>query len=378
MFHERHRRLPVDDTIPRRVRRNKRKDTGRTRHPRTQKHILTSQTTQNVPNYCSVQNLKTHPRSDLQIRARLNFHKLGLRRAIVYTEAKPGKEKTLRTLIENQPYWTYITRCFGKFNGTYALFSFPAQFTKEFEGYLKETSKQNIVDNYAIYWVTDFCEATPTFNWFDFKKHRWNFHWQDWIKEIEHTIKALPKRLSDPETYPNLADKTDLLILKELEKDGTTEFKELAKIVAMTPEAVRYRYQNHILERELIADYEISIFPYPHQSSDLTSFAIDFVDQASLARFVNSLKKKPFVLNYTKGSRQNKLIAHFFTPKIEFPHLIDSLNQLIEMGVAERFFHVVLDISSYKRQTVSYESYEKNKWTYNHQETLKSLRRTLS
>ena len=134
----------------------------------------------------------------------------------------------------------------------------------------------------------------------------------------------------------------------------------------MTPEAVRYRFRNHILKRGLIADHEVSIFPYPHQSSDLTSFAIDFKDQAVLARFVNSLTNKPFVLNYAKATGANKLIAHFFTPKIEFSQLIDSLNQLIEMHVVERFFHVVLDISSYKRQTVAYEFFEKGKWTYNH------------
>jgi DNA-binding Lrp family transcriptional regulator len=316
--------------------------------------------------------------SDLQVRARLNFQKLGLHRAAIFTEAKPSKEKTLKNLIENLPYWTYITRCFGKFNGVYALFSFPAEFRKEFEEYFKEAAKQNVLENYAIYWVTDFCETPPNFSWFDFKKRGWNFPWQQWLKEIEHSAETLPKRLFDPETYPILADNTDLLILKELEKDGSIEFRKLAKIVGMTPEAIRYRFQNHVLKRGLIADYEISIFPYPYQSSDLTSFAIDFKDQAALAKFVNSLANKPFVLNFTKVTGQNKLIAHFFTPKVEFSRLIDTLNQLIEKHVVERFSHVVLDISSYKRQTVSYEFFEKNKWTYNHQEILKGLKKLLS
>jgi len=316
--------------------------------------------------------------TNLQIRARLNFQKLGLHRAVVYTEAKPGKEKILRTLVENQPYWTYITRCFGKFNGTYALYSFPAQFMKQFEDYFKEMRKQQILDNYLIYWVTDFCEIPPNFNWFNFKKRRWDFQWQAWLKEIENAADNMPKQSSETETYSNLADKTDLLILKELEKDGTAEFKKLAEIVAMTPEAVRYRFQNHILERGLISDYEISIFPYPYQSSDLTSFAIDFTDQASLAKFANSLTNKPFILNYTKTTGQNRLIAHFFTPKMEFPNLIDSLNHLIEKHIAERFLHVVLDTSTYKRQTVSYEFYEKNKWTYNYQGILKNFKKALS
>ena len=316
--------------------------------------------------------------SGLQVRVRLNFQKLGLRRAVVFTEAKPGKERMLRNLIENLPYWTYVIRCFGKFNGVYTLFSFPSEFKREFEDYFAEASRQKILENYTIFWVTDFCEMPPNFQWFDFKKRGWNFQWQQWLKEIEHSAETLPKQLLDPETYPVLADDTDLLILKELEKDGALEFKKLAETVDMTPEAVRYRFQNHILKRGLISDYEISIFPYPYQSSDLASFVIDFKDEAALARFVNSLTNKPFVFNYAKVTGQNKLIVHFFTPKTEFSRLIDSLNQLIETHIVTRFFNVVLDIPSYRRQTVSYEFFKNNKWTYNHQELMKDLKKILS
>jgi DNA-binding Lrp family transcriptional regulator len=315
--------------------------------------------------------------SDLKVRARLNFQKLGLQRAVIFTEAKPGKEKILRKIVENFPYWTYIMRCFGKFNGLYAIFSFPSETNKEFEEYFKEASKQNILADHTVLWVTDFCEMPPSFRWFGFEKRRWNFKWQRWLEEIKHSPETLPKRLFHPERYPILVDCTDLLILKELEKDGTIEFNKLAKIVDMTAEAVRYRFQNHIQKRGLIADYEVAIFPYPHQSSDMASFAIDFKDQAALGRFVNSLKDKPFVLNYAKALTANRLIAHVFIPKVEFSHFIDSLNKLIEMRVVERYFHIILDVPSYKRQTVDFERFERNKWTYNHRENLEALKKAL-
>jgi serine protease inhibitor len=142
----------------------------------------------------------------------------------------------------------------------------------------------------------------------------------------------------------------------------------------MTPEAVRYRFQDHIIKRRLISDYEISILPYPHQSSEMSSFVIEFKDKNALAKFANSLSNKPFILNYTKVIGQSKLIVHFYIPKIEFSNLVDSINSLIEMRIVERFFHVALDISSYKRQTVSYEFFEKNKWTYNHESIIRDLK----
>ncbi len=314
----------------------------------------------------------------LLIRARLNFQKLGLRRAVVFAEAKPGKEKILRNLVDNLRYWTYMIRCFGKFNGIYALFGFPEEFRREFEDYFAEALKMGGLDNYILYWITDVCELPPNFHWFDFRRRSWSFQWKPWIKEIEQASETLPRRLLDPESYPILVDITDLLLLKELEKDGSIEFRELAKGVDMTPEAVRYRFQDHIIKRGLIADYEISILPYPHQSSELSSFVIEFKDKSALAKFANSVSNKPFILNYTKVIGQSKLIVHFYIPKIEFPNLVDSINSLIEMHIVERFFHVVLDISSYKRQTVSYEFFEENKWTYEHESILNNLKKVLS
>jgi DNA-binding Lrp family transcriptional regulator len=311
----------------------------------------------------------------LQMRARLNFQKLGLKRVIVIAEAKPGKEKILRNLVDNLKYWTYMIRCFGKFNGIYALFGFPEEFSQKFEDYFAEALKIGALDDYALYWTTELREMPPNFNWFDFKRRSWNFPWKLWIKDVVQASEAPSPGLLDPELYPVLVDRTDLLLLKELEKDGATAFRELAKVVEMTPEAVRYRFQDHIIKRGLIVDYEISIFPYPYQSSDLSSFVIEFKDSNVLAKFANSLFNKPFILNYTKIVGQNSLIIHFYVPKIEFSNLVDTINGLIEANIVERFFHVMLDISSYKRQTVSYEFLENNKWTYNHDGIIEILRK---
>jgi DNA-binding Lrp family transcriptional regulator len=313
----------------------------------------------------------------LQMRARSNFQKLGLKRAVVFAEARPGKEKILGNLVNSLHYWTYSIRCFGKFNGIYALLGFPEEFAKEFEDYFVKALKMGILDNYAFYWTTELCEMPPNFRWFDFKRRSWGFKWKLWEKELKQASDILSSRLLDPEAYPILVDKTDLLLLKELEKDGAMEFTELAKVVAMTPEAVRYRFQDHILKRGLIADYEISIFPYPYQSSDMSSFVIEFKDKNALAKFSNSLTGKPFILNYTKVIGQNKLIVHFYVPKIEFLNLVDAINNFIETGIIERFFHVVLDISSYKRQTASYEFFEKNKWTYDQEDAIQNLKKIL-
>jgi len=311
----------------------------------------------------------------LKIRANLNCSKLGLMKAVIIAESVLGLEERLRKLAENLGYWTYITRCYGRFNGFYNILAFPADHKEELEAYLKEAVNLKALSRYALFWVTNFCEVAPNFDWFNFERREWRFSWQQWIDELLHAPQTLPQGLIDPKIYSINVDETDLLILKELEKNGTSEFTQLAKIVNTTPQSVRYRYYKHIIKRSLIADYEVSIFPYPIQVSDLCSFIIDFESKESLAQFSNTLQGKPFVLSYAKVLGQNSLIAHIYTPKLEFPRLIDSLSRLTRENVVTNFFYVTLDISSFKRQTVAYEFFKENTWIYNQRESLQKLKK---
>jgi DNA-binding Lrp family transcriptional regulator len=311
----------------------------------------------------------------LKIRAKLDYSKLGLIRSIIIAESNPGFEERSRKLVENLGYWTYITRCYGRFNGFYNILALPAENREELEAYLKEAVDIKALSRYALFWTSNFCEVAPNFDWFNFEKKEWQFSWQQWIDEILHASNTLPQGLTDRKMYSVNVDETDLLILKELEKDGTAEFTQLAKVVNTTPQSVRYRYYKHIVKRNLISDYEVSIFPYPIQVSDMCSFVIDFESEKTLAQFSNTLQGKPFVLSYARVLGQNSLIAHTYTQKLEFPKLIDSLSRLTQENIVSNFFYVTLDISSYKRQTVSYEFFKENAWVYNPKEILENLRK---
>lgn len=309
----------------------------------------------------------------LKIIAKLDYSKLGLMKIVIVAETVPGFEERLRKLVENLGYWTYTTKCYGKFNGLYNILAFPAEHKEDLEAYLKESVKLKALSHYILFWVTDFCEVAPNFDWFNFEKKEWQFSWQQWIDELPHSSQKLSQDLMDPDAYCINVDETDLLILKELEKDGTTEFTQLAKIVNTTPQSVRYRYFRHIVKRNLIPNYEISIFPYPIQASDMCSFIIDFENEEKLAQFSNTLQGKPFLLSYAKVLGQNSLIVHTYTPKLEFPKLIDSLSRLIRESIVTDFFYVTLDIPSSNRQTVSYEFFKENGWSYNQRESLEKL-----
>jgi len=309
----------------------------------------------------------------LQVRAKVNSHKLGLIKAVLIADTNHGHVEALLSAIENTGYWSYTTRCYGRFNGIYAVFSFPFEQKATLEEYLEKARQLGAISNYMLLWTTNIFEVAPNFDWYDFRRKAWNFAWQKWQDEILNSSADLPERLADPKSYEIVVDYTDLLILKELEKDGLRDFTELSKVAKITPQAVRHRFCQHLMKRKLIAEYEVAIFPYPLEISDLCAFVFDFPDQQAIAKFANSLVDKPFVLSRAKIVGKNSLVVHFYIPKVEFSNFVELLNQLAVKGIIEDFFYVSLDVASFKRQTVSYEFFRRGSWVYNTSDAIEKL-----
>ncbi len=127
------------------------------------------------------------------------------------------------------------------------------------------------------------------------------------------------------------------------------------------------------MKHGLIADYGVAIFPYPLLASDMCAFIVHFPQEKAMAKFSGTLSNKPFIINYGKIIGQNSLLMHSYTPKKEFPNLIHSLNKMVRENLITDFFYVNLDITSFKRQTISYEFFKDKSWSFDYKERLKRL-----
>lgn len=314
----------------------------------------------------------------LTIRTNLDYSRLGLMKAILIAESKLGQEKKLQQVIDNLDYWTYIVRCYGKYDGYYTIFAFPAEYKKELEEYLGKAAQLKAFSRCIFYQTTNFTEVVADFDQFDFQNKSWNFQWKRWVDEVQNRSERLPRELMEAKTYPIQVDKTDILILKELEKDGTVKFTELAKVANMTPQGVRYRYYKHIVGRNLITDYQVARLRYPLPTSDMCCFIVDFENEDKLARFANSLQNKPYIFSYGKVIGKHSLVVHTYTPKTEFSKFIYSMNRLTEKKLTKSFLYVTLNVASFKSQTISYEFFKDNRWAYDHERKLERLRKVTS
>ena len=62
-------------------------------------------------------------------------------KAVIIAESKPGQMKKLQRIIDNLDYWTYMVRCYGKYEGYYTILAFPAEYEKELQEYLDEATQ---------------------------------------------------------------------------------------------------------------------------------------------------------------------------------------------------------------------------------------------
>ena len=303
-----------------------------------------------------------------------NLSRLGLAKAFMIATALLGHQDRLLETIRNTDYWTYILRCYGKFDGYCVYFAFPANHMKDLENYMNKAKRLRAFSNSQFFWITSSRVIPPDFSWYNFKKKKWQFRWEEWIYDVLTAPSKLPDMVKEPHNYPIMVDEKDLLIIKELQKDESIEFKKLAKIVGISPQSVGFRYHKHVLQRNLIIDHAVDVFSFPIEISDSYIFIINFRNEKSVAKFANACEKKPFVVSYAKIIGRSSLIINIYILKTEFPNLIKSLNRLYIEGLIKDFFYVTLDPTSYKRQTISYEYFENGKWAYNSEEKINKLK----
>jgi len=183
--------------------------------------------------------------------------------------------------------------------GCLGIYTIPRNHCADFEQFLSELKRLKVARKIELYWSTCFQTVNLKSNWFDSASKSWNFPWDKWIEEIPTKTTHLPFTLVDPPDFLVEGDETDVLILKELEKDATVSFTKLAKILGISPQLVRYHFYEHLIKRNLIEDFQIIVEPFDRAISDLLCFIFKFDNGEKLAKFAMSLIDKPFA--YTLG-----------------------------------------------------------------------------
>jgi DNA-binding Lrp family transcriptional regulator len=310
----------------------------------------------------------------LRMSANVYHTYIGLKKAVVFAGANPGYEDLLFNCMKVNKFYIYLTRCYGRFEGCFAIYTVPTDHIAEFRQFIQEIQSK-VASNIDIYWSTCFHTVNRTANWFDCTSKRWVFQWNKWIEELQTEASELPYTLMDPPDFPIKADEIDLFIIKELEKDATTSLSSIAKKIGTTLQTVHHHYQRHVIKRGLLEAFQIFIFPFERAISDMFFFVLKFDSKEKMARFALSLLEKPFVYTLGKVLGQNAIITHIYLPRPEFRIFVEHLSKLIRTGFLQSYDYLIQDArpGKWSRETIPYQFFKDRTWKYDHNKHIKDL-----
>jgi len=300
---------------------------------------------------------------------------LGLKKGVVFAKAIPGDEDLLFNCMKVNKFYTYLTRCYGPFEGCLGIYAIPKDHITKFEQFVQEIKRLGVACEVQILWSTCFYTVNRTSNWFDSSSETWTFPWDKWVEEIQTEGTELPYTLVDPKGFPIKADETDLFIIKELEKDATISLTAIANKLRTTLQNVSYHYNLHVIKNELIENFQVFIFPFDRTASDTFFFTFKFDNTEKMAKFALSLLDKPFVNTVGKVLSENTITAQVYLPRPEFRNFIDNLLELIRAGFLQNYNYVIQDLrlGKWSRETIPYEFFRNGSWIYDHSEHVRSL-----
>lgn len=301
---------------------------------------------------------------------------LGLKKAFVFFDITSGYEDLLFHCLEIKGFCIYLSRCYGMFEGYAGIYAIPKGHETEFEEFLQEVEKLGLVKDTKVFWSTCWHTVNPTGKWFDPKSETWIFPWDEWIEEIATEGTELPYTLVDPLDFLVKADKIDIFILGELEKDATISLANIAKKLGTSLQRVKYHYEKHVIERGLLEDFQIFIFPFDRKISDMYFFIFEFDSMEKMAKFAMSLIDKPFVYSMGKVLGENFVIVQIYLPKPEFRKFIDRLSKLSRSGFLQDYCYVIQDIrpGTWFREEMHHELFKDGSWIYDHKKHIQDLR----
>lgn len=288
--------------------------------------------------------------------------KLGMVRVVVLVTASPGAEDRVTDALRIPNLWRSINRCEGSFTHVSVNFV-PAKFLKQFKTYIRRLSELRLITQSKTIFTGEYIPNFPNFEYYEPSSNQWTFQWGQWLAALK---KKPSKTIEDPESYAVLADKKDLLIVKELQKNARRSFADLAPLLGMSLQGVKYHYDKKLVPTGIVKYFGFDVWPYPEEVSAYHEILLDFASKQVMNRFFSLVDELFFVLGVTKVLHQNALLVRTFTLQNHVSNMFAFLSQMAREGILESYSSVRQDFTGRVVQTVSYELFDGEKgWTFN-------------
>ena len=165
-------------------------------------------------------------------------------------------------------------------------------------------------------------------------------------------------------------DRTDLFIIRKLQKDATTSITSIAKSLGISKQLADYHLKKHVMNRGLVA-FNAKIFVDLKRQPYLV-LLVEFNDYLTLVSTMMHIVKIPFTSSIFLSN--NKMLMDIGTPINLTLRLMRLLDDLVEKEVIVDYKYYIQDPSYMPRKyTISYIAYKNGAWRRDR--ILRALRR---
>jgi len=165
-------------------------------------------------------------------------------------------------------------------------------------------------------------------------------------------------------------DRTDLFIIKMLQKNATTSITSIARSLGISKQLAEYHLKKHVMNRGLV-EFNAKIFADLKKQPCLV-LLVEFNDYLSLVGTMMHIVRIPFTSSIFLSS--NKMLMYIGTPINLTLRLMRILDDLVEKGVITKYEYYIQDPSYMpRRYTIGYRLYRNGAWRRDR--ILRALRR---
>ncbi|MDG7025079.1 MAG: hypothetical protein JRN45_11235 [Nitrososphaerota archaeon] len=308
------------------------------------------------------------------VQAAVDHEKLGLKRLILVADFEQEYRQyanAILTAMSELCYLVYFARTLP--DGHYiVIVAVPTEYVNDYSKFVHSLRNKGLFSSVELL-EFDWARNPPMKSeFYDFDVGRWDSGWSAPVKQDYSSSAFFP---SKPEKF----DYTDLLILKELQKDASKTLTEIATQLKVNYKKLAWHHATHVLGRGLIKSYRLNWMGtrYDYKLEKALQRKHRYMEIVVVVRNVNEWERAGLIAS------ANRLPFLWFEAGgknyyADFAFPIDTITEAFEYLLTAlapfkgRYDYHIIDTSNALTFTIAYQLYnqESKRWELNSQESL--------
>jgi DNA-binding Lrp family transcriptional regulator len=305
---------------------------------------------------------KRFVRLGFRFHAEVDFAKLGLTlhwATLDFSKAYNEMAPRVLTALNEVGYLAYFAKLIPQ--GNYiALFTPPANTSGKYEEFLGSLREKGVLDGFELTESLARRHQVMDPRFFNFRSGRWEIEWAK-VAAAQSTA-LVPGKKPKIEEF----DYTDLLVIKELQKDARQHLTGIAKEVKVNQKTLEYHFRAHIQKWKLVPSYSIrwaqDVAKRPIHSTVFTRLAFHNLTKSEFVDVQAAISKVPLL--WTEYLlRDGTYLATMYIPLTDLVGVSNYVSNAVP-GLGAKAEMSFIDFANASSFTIPYNMYHDGNWKF--------------